>query len=256
MNYKKLMVYVCCAAALLMVVYIANIISSLDYDNEIPEERRCENHDFDFEISLQNVPRAELEDRFPYHQYFSSSAYCDVTGVINSLMILNERYPNSAEQENVEFLIDAFTTKLQDYHGNSFSIYNPDSLILIADWADQFKVYEQITNSNKALYGIIHDFWISFIAEQLSVHSKQYSSIRYDFKFKYLQSICQSKRFPPSVTTSNVEKIITYAINSEFDYLFNRFWNGTRYYVKIVGIILISILLYLFYCTFMYNFKN
>jgi len=97
---------------------------------------------------------------------------------------------------------------------------------------------------------------MGFISSQLGRHYDNDSSVKFDFKFKYLQSICESKRFAPAVGMSNVEKVVEYTLGEEYDYLFNRFWNGTGVFIKGIIIILLFTFIYMLYCTYQYSFKK
>ena len=157
---------------------------------------------------------------------------------------------------NIEVLIHALTNRLETKIKDRFETFNPDSLIMISQWVNEFKVYEKIDNQNGALYGIVYDHWMGFISSQLGRHYDNDSSVKFDFKFKYLQSICESKRFAPAVGMSNVEKVVEYTLGEEYDYLFNRFWNGTGVFIKGIIIILLFTFIYMLYCTYQYSFKK
>ena len=242
---------------LVLIVYVLNAAIKNDYDHIIPIEKKCTDtaSDFNLETELNKIDLIEIKKTFPYDTFFKHGNYCTAGAVQNILDILNKVNPDE-DKSNRGVLIYALTEKLQNKIAHRFETFNPDSLILILQWIDDFKIYENIDKKNSALYGVVHDHWMVFISNQLGKHYEREPSIRFSFKFKYLQSTCQSKKYAPAVGKSNLEKVVEYLLNEEYDYLFNRFWNSTGLFVKSLMILLFCFFTYMLYCTFQYSFKN
>jgi len=241
----------------ILAIYILYAAAAANYNNKIPVEKICNklNAEFDLEARLSEFDLSNLKDVFPYDTYLEFENYCDAEAIKRSLEKLNTI---NANQENINrsILIHAFTNKLEAKVATNFQEFNADSLIMILHWIDEFKTYEKIDTKNGALYGIVYEHWMGFIANRLSVYYENNPSIRFNFKFKYLQSVCQSKKFTPAVGKSNLEKVVEYTLNQEFSYLFNRLWNGTGIFIKFIFILLSSIFTYMLYCTYQYSFKK
>lgn len=253
----KIFLFSFIAVFFIFIIYVLYTAKETDYNNTIPIARNCENLDskFDFEAVLKKLDLSELRAVFPYDTYLEFENYCDAEAIKRSLEKLNTINVNK-EDSNRDILIHTLTNKLEAKIETRFQEFNADSLIMLLQWIDEFKTYEKIDTKNGALYGIIYEHWMGFISNRLGVYYNDNPFIRFDFKFKYLQSVCQSKRFAPAVGQSNLEKVVEYTLNQEYTYLFNRFWNGTNIFVKLIFVLLFSIFIYMLYCTYQYSFKK
>ncbi|MFK8101610.1 MAG: hypothetical protein AB8G15_03765 [Saprospiraceae bacterium] len=250
------LIYFLLAGCLVAISYLLYVVQQADFSATIPTEMTClTDNPFDFEVALNGLDLTKLNAAFPYEAYLASSDYCNAAAIENSLKKLNQLNPNQPE-ENSDILISALTNKLEARVEERFKNFNADSLIMIQQWVDEFFTYEKVKLENAAVYGIIYEHWMGFIAKQLGEHYDRQPAIKFRFKFKYLQSICQSKRFSPAVGKSNLEKVIDYSLGQEYGYLLNRLWNGTGFLIKLVFLLLFVIFLYLLYCTYQYNFKK
>lgn len=239
------------------IFYIFYAAKAANYNNKIPIERTCTKLDskLDFETVLENLDLSKPKEVFPYNAYLESENYCGAEAIKHSLESLNKVNPNQ-ENTNRAILIHALTEKLEAKIATRFQEFNADSLIILLQWIDDFKTYEKIDTKNGALYGIVYEHWMGFIANRLGVYYENNPSIKFNFKYKYLQSVCQSKKFALAVGMSNSEKVTKYLLNQEYCYLFNRFWNGTGISVKLIFALLFSFFIYMLYCTYRYSFKK
>ena len=105
------------------------------------------------------------------------------------------------------------------------------------------------------VYGIAYEHWMNFISNKLGEYYENTPGIKYDYKFKYLTSVCRSKMFLPPTGNATDEKIVNYLSEQKYAYLFNRFWNGTSIWIKLLFSLLAVIVLYSIYFTVKSKFK-
>lgn len=253
----KITIFAFALVGVTSVLYLSYVIKGIDYNSKIPVKVDCSKLDatFDFDSALRALDLTKIKELFPYDSYLESGAYCDAAAIGNSLEKLNSINPNH-ERANRSALIHALTNKLEARISDRFDHFNPDSLIILLQWVDEFKTYEKVQPEHSALYGIVYTHWMGFITNQLGKHFECQPAIKFNFKFNYLQSNCQARRFAPAVGMSNLEKVVKYTLGEEYDYLLNRFWNGTGIFTKSVFALLLFIFIYMSYCTYQYNFKK
>jgi len=233
------------------------LVVNKDYDDKIPLEKQCAASfsDYNFASLVDSLNSSITESNFPYNEFLSSESYCDAATVKYTLNNLNKINP-SREGQNRDILTVALTDKLENFYADRFKNFNADSLIIMLQWASEFKAYEEFEKENSSLYGIIHHHWMNFVSNQLSQHYKEDKKIKYDFKFRHLQALCQSKKYAPSVGKSKLDKIVQYTLSQEYCYLFNRFWKGTGFSVKFLFGIVFSTFVYMAHATYKYTFKK
>lgn len=253
----RIMLYSLTVLSFLLSGYTLYTAITANYNHSIPEEKGCEGkkHSFDLASAVSTLNLKKIKQTFPYDKYLESGKYCDAASIGQDLATLNTLIPDQ-EDSNREIFIDALTNKLEEKTSSRFDNLNLDSLIIVSQWVDEFKTYERTSPNDGALYGIVYEHWMNFITNQLSTYYEKKPSIRFNFKFKFLQSICESKKYSPSVGKSKLQKVVEYSLEQEGDYLFNRFWHGTNFLIKLAFGILFFLFNYMIYCTYQYSFKK
>src|SRR5207244_2242716 len=114
-------------------------------------------------------------------------------------------------------LSEALTTK-KFYSGfeKSLQNYNPDTLLLLIQWAEKFQNYAEIESDNYFLYDAIYGFWLSKISNKIAFYSTQDNSIKYDFKYQFIVARCNEKHFSVAVSVTPVEKIIDNIVSKKW----------------------------------------
>ena len=186
--------------------------------------------------------------------YLDSADYCDIASIHADLKVMNAIIPNT--KENQKILVKALTNNLEEKISLKFNKYNPDSLIMLLQWVNKFHHYKDIDTANKKFYRMVHRHWYNFVSNKLGQYHDKDPDIKYDYKFKYLVSICQSQNYPPDIKNSNTAKIIENMVNNKWAYLFKRFWDGTGAIFKLVILSLILFTSYSYYCVYILNFKK
>lgn len=226
---------------LLVAIFISlflRFIISVDYTTSIPVEQVCNNEKSYFIADhLKNINKTNLLDSFPYHWYVDSAGRCNINSIKKDLEVLDSVNPAGIGGDNQQILSIALTNKLEEKIKPEFEKYNPDGLIKVLQWAEKFNYYSDIEEKNATLYQVIYTYWLTFISNKLSDYYKIDQSLKYNFKFKYLNARCKEKQFGAPINNSNTEKIINNLIENNWTYLFSRFWNDSDILIKLIGLI-------------------
>ncbi len=241
---------------LIFLVYLSFIIIRTDYSSNIPQEKVCEEKpEFNLINHLGNWDKNSPLTSFPYSIYLDSVNYCDIQSIQKNLVLLDSLNPgNSSVNQHV--IAIALTDSLWSKIDNSLINYNPDSLILLVQWAEKFNHYKDYDLSKAKLYRVIYKFWTNVIANQLRTYYDNKPNHKYDFKFNYLTAICQSKNLAPPIGNTDFEKIIHNLINKNFSYLFSKFWHDTGVVYKLIVLIFGSVTVYGYYRIFKFITKT
>jgi hypothetical protein len=237
-----------------VIIWLATIVLRSDYDAEIPKEIPCSpTSNFSLYPYIQNISPTNLVDSFPYEIYLDSADRCDVTSISNDLISMDSVYPENKNLSR-EIISIALTNKLEERLKPSFETYNPDSLILLVQWAEKFNHYKEFDSDNAKLYRVVYKHWIQFVANNLRDCYDREPKHKYDFKFQYLTSICQSKNLTPPIGNTAFEKVIYHLINKNYAYLFRKFWYDTGFFYKLIGFVFLGLSCYGYYLVFKRHF--
>lgn len=235
--------------------FIGFKIISIDNSSVIPEEKPCDSKPyFNLKIHVDSLDADNLKADFPYQIYLDSADYCDINAIHRHLQILNTVNPDA--KENQRILVKALTEKLEEKIGPRFNTYHPDSIILMLNWVNKFHYYKDIDTNNLKLYRMVHRHWYNYFANKLGQYNESNSNLNYEFKFKYLVALCQSKNYPPDIRNSTFTKIIDNAVNNKWAYLFKRFWDGTGILFKLLLSAAILFTFYSYYCVYKLHFNK
>jgi len=237
-----------------LIIWLLFLVLRTDYSINIPAEKECSSdNDFNLSSHLSNWDSLNFSGSFPYTIYLDSSDKCDVNAIAGYLAAMDS--VNSDYSNNRQIISIALTDSLQSRINSSFNRYNPDSLILMMQWAEKFNQYKEFDRSNAKLYRVIYKHWLSFTANKLGEYYESNPKCKYDFKFNYLCAVCQSKNFSVPVGNTNSEKIIFNMLNKNYAYLFSKFWYDTGFIYKLLMLLIAVITGYGYYCIFKVHLK-
>lgn len=251
----KYLLFILTALLSFVVIWFLVQVSKTDYSNTIPPEKEC-SYDKVFNLSahLAHWDSSDYTGTFPYTIYLDSADKCNVSafaGYLDAMDSVNSDYSN-----NRQILSIALTDSLQLRIMPSLKRYNPDSLILMLQWAEKFNHYQKFDKTNAKLYRVIYKHWLSYTANQLGEYYNSDPKCKYDFKYNYLSAICQSKNFSVPVGNTNSEKIVFNLIHKNYAYLFSKFWYDTGYLYKLLVLLIVGITGYGYYCIFKVHFNG
>ena len=254
-----------CLLLFVFLFYVVSIKIKSSHSTDIPQETTCPVRDhFALTKQLQGIAINNVKEGFPYKTYLDSADICDVNSIKKDLAEIDSVNHNHSESQ--EIISIALTKKLEDRIAHELEEFNPDSLIKILQWADRFNYYQDLDSTNARLFSPLHSYWINFISNQLGKHSDKKPTLKYDFKFRYLLAVCQSKLNNPPIGNSHNEKIILYIIDKDWAHLFDRFWFGTTPVFKVCialviistisGYCLLAVKIYKLLCSFIKRIKK
>lgn len=232
------------------------IIIRANYDASVLQEQPCSGiyRDFFLSHALTKIDSSHLVENFPYGTYLDSSAWCNPVSLIQDLNIMDSLYPGQPGIHR-QIISSALTDTLEYRMASVLATYHPDTLTWLLQWASRFGHYQDIDKKNAKVYRVVYRFWFNKVSNLLGKYADADANLKYEFKFKYLSSVCHTQRFTPPVGRSKLEKVIDNVINQKFSYLFNRFWHGTKWHFKIVALTGIMVLIYALWCIYRINFK-
>jgi len=238
----------------LILVVLFWLAVGVDFDSAIPTIKPCatKSH-FELKYHLDKIELSKLYDEFPYERYLDSASWCDIKMVIKDVESIDQFY--EAESKGISTIIEALTSKLESRYQLRHTYYNPDGLIEILQWAMSFKQSSDDYNINK-IQRIISRYWFNFVSIKLAQFAKEKPRLKYDFKFRYLVALCNSYKYSPSIGNSKFEKVVLNFIDSNFCYMFNRFWNSTGLVFKLIVGLLGLFQLCAYWCVIVVHFRT
>lgn len=182
-------------------------------------------------------------ENFPYKKYLQNINYWDINAIDKNVSELDFLTKNSFLTQNI--LSNALTNRSL----NKFNTNNLDSLNMLLNLADEYKIYAKFNKQKSSFYLSIYDYWYSYTAKKLNELLKQNSVSKFDFKYKYLAQRCSDNGYLKNEGYTLKEKIFLNIINNNWSYLFKRFWFATSLFFKIIVLIIIIIFLIISYLT-------
>jgi len=182
-------------------------------------------------------------ENFPYEKYLQNINYMDVNAIDKNISELDTLTKNSFLAQNI--LSNALTNKSL----NQFNTNNIDSLNMLLNIADEYKIYAKFKKQKKLFFVSVYDFWYSYTAKKLNKLLKQNLISKFDFKYKYLVQKCSDNGYLKNEGYTLKEKTFINIIDNNWSYLLNRFWFATSIFFKIIVFILFSIFLTVSFLT-------
>lgn len=238
---------------LIPLFFVGAQLVKTDYEANIPQERPCPfEAKFQLNHYLTRVDASNISQKFPYKAYLDSANWCNIQTITSDLELMDKT--NGDTELNRDVMAQALTETLELRLQKSLQDFNPDSLIFLLQWAGRFNNYQELDEKNAQLYRRVHRYWFNLVSNKMGQYAEQHSSLKYNFKFKYIVASCHSKMFSPPIGYSGSEKIINNLIEQNFAYLFNRFWYSTGIVYKLVALVIITFCFYALWCIYKVHF--
>lgn len=253
---KKITILLIAAFVLVECAFILPKALKADYGASIPPESSCPpDNNFNLASHLTGINKDSLLQFFPYQLYLDSSNFCNIQSIQKAIADLNTFNPADSSK-NQEVIYMALTDKLAQRIEPSLKTYHPDSLLKILQWSNKFDSYKDLDTANARAYNAISGYWLGVVTNHLSAYAEVNSSLKYQFKFRYIQGLCQSRQYQPSIGDTGFEKIVLDSIDSRWSYLFQRFWFGTGWLFKLVVLLGFSLTIYGYSCIIIKHLKQ
>ncbi|MEM6378458.1 MAG: hypothetical protein AAF705_09600 [Bacteroidota bacterium] len=262
MMYKKFFFWIPMLLAFLLIILfflkIVSAASKMEQSSELPSQWTCPASAFDNMATIiqdLDLDSSNVIGKFPYEAYVANGNYCNIEAILKDLKYLAS-LEDAGKNERSDILMDALTTHLEAKIGPSFDQYNPDSLIQLLHWANQFGHYANYPSDYQLEFSVVHGFWLDYIANKLFTYTEQNSDVKYAHKFIYLRYNCEIQQYRAPIGKTRIEKVVDYFIESKYSYLLERLWNGTSWIFKLVVLMGILVTVYAFYRTIQYHYSK
>lgn len=181
---------------------------------------------------IRSLNDSQILEHFPYQKYVEQSNFWSIASIKQDIICLDTIFRDKGRnRQTISFALTRnLATRLSPYLKN----YHPDSLLILLQWAEKFKVYPEIDEENKILYLSIYDYWMDTIGHRLSELSIERPSRNHDFLFRYLFARCAEQRVSPAVKFTSTEKVINNIIYNKWGHFLNATWNQTSFLQKMV----------------------
>lgn len=219
-----------------MIFFVTIKILTTDYSDFKPVVINHKKNGKSLRKICENIDTVTV-DNFPYEQYLNNINYTDINVINKNITELDSLTKNSFLTQNI--LLKALTDNVLA----QLDTNNPDSLNVILNIADEYKVYAKFNEERNSFYLSLHDFWYNYTSKRISDLIKQNYIGKYDFKYRYLTQKCSDNGYLKNEKYSLTEKAFFNIIDSNWSYLFNRFWFATNIYFKIAVFLLLSLFL-------------
>jgi hypothetical protein len=216
-------------------------MASIPQVNDMPAH-----NDFNLVAHIRSIDPVQIKEKFPYTIYLDSADYDHYSSLQSHIQALDSINPND-KMGNLEILSIALTEKLLAKTTQRYKTYCPDTLLALLQWAEKFKIYGEADQQHAILFNSVYSYWLDMIANKLNTFYEHDRSLKYAPKFNYMATRCYEQKFSVPIDNSRFEKIVQYFSETQFAYLYNRFWNGTSIWVKTGILALILFTLYGYY---------
>jgi hypothetical protein len=231
---------------LLVVIIVLYLFIRTDYDNQLPQRNNASNRsNFNLAPRFAVIPEDRLAADFPYKAYLDSANYQSLQAIRTDLALMDTLYKDDSKCREV--LSETLTNRLKEKVDPALQQYRPDSLLQLVQWAERFQNYAEADRPNAVFHKSIATFWLTYVSNKLAAYAKNKSSLKYDFKYKYLVGRCYELKYSTPVIVTKMEKVINNLIGSKWGHLTDASWNQASWLQKIVFLILVLITLYAYY---------
>lgn len=232
----------------LILIFSVCLVSFLYFLSSIDYSKTLSKKNFDTSTSDSkniiniddHITKDELNSVFPFNKYVNERKKATISIIKWDKNLLDQKYPDNGNENN-RILSIAYTDSLFEIEKNSFSTYNPDYLIELLQWTESFRYAALLDAENEILYASIFDFWLNKITSNLVAFSTENHSIKYDFKYKYLEAKCAEYGFTFGTKVSSLEKVIYNIVDSNWMHLFDASWNQTNTLQKLIFLLLLIV---------------
>ncbi len=226
--------------------FLLYIFVKYNYDTKVVQkDYPAQSNTFNLHNRLKSIPKDELVKNFPWKDYLDSANWRNITCIKESLAQLDSFSGDAGT--NREMLSGVLTNKLSAKWEAKYNNYNPDSLLNIVQWAEDFRAYAQIDPGNDIFYESVVSYWLSYVTNKLAHFSQKKGSIKYSFKYKYLVARCHELKFTTPVKVSKTEKVLENLTAGKWAHLTDASWNQTSLLQKLVFLALMLITGYGYY---------
>lgn len=234
------------AAIVLVLGIFTFVYVRYDYDTKIIQKEYPQTRSkFNLHDRLAMLDKSNIPAVFPWQDYLDSANLYDIKTMRNDLGVLDSFTKD--ESASRMLFSEILTNRLKTKMASSLNRYNPDSLLRIIQWAEDFLVYARMERENRIFYESVAMFWLGMVSNKLADFSKTERSVKHSFKYKYLVARCHELKFTTPVKVSKTEKVAENLLAGKWGHLVNASWNQTSSFQKMVFLLLVLATFYGYY---------
>ena len=227
-------------------------LSRIDQSSNIPLTENNNN-----QISIENYVNKNdsliIQNKFPYSEIIKSNClgnYSEINKIANYLYLISDSFTI----QNIVY--NTLTDTLLKYKYNNNLNIPLDSMISLYQWVVGLNYMSKIDLNNQLIYEGAFLYWNGKISTYLNNYSKENTSKRNKFKFKYLVAKVEENGGSVSVKQTSTDKFVSNLIESNYAHLISATWNQTSIIQKIIITILTIITIYTYFYTIKKMIKN
>ena len=241
--WTKRIVLLTIAVGMAAVLLVVAKVATADIAVNIPQQRMgLIRSGFDVSQLVAGVDKKDLLHSFPYDRYLDSANIWDINAVRHDLAVLDS--VTGDPDMNRRTLSNALTRELGERERRNLTSYQPDSLLRLIQWAEQFGYYSQYDANSDLFYESVYQYWFDLVANHLTEYSNRQPVLRHDFKFKYLVARCYEKKFATAVKITDFEKFVDNILYSHWGHLINATWTQASWSLKGLGLLFFALTLF------------
>ena len=231
----------------IFIVIIFLFLSKANNDSYLPEQQSInENCSFNLKLSYNEKINFKEINSFPTKSFLDSGNYKNVECLINTLNTLDTLTKDSNISQQILFSI--LSDSLFQRDSNLYTHYNLDNLVRQMQWVEKLQSYAEIDSRHRNFFKVLYGYWMDSISNRLDQYSKDSTSIKYAFKYKFLIAKFHERQYNVGVKVTPIEKVIDNLVRSQWGHLFDASWNQSTKLMKGIFIFFIFVFFYGIYC--------
>lgn len=227
-------------------------LSRIDQSSNIPLTEN-NNNQISIEKYVNKNDSLIIQNKFPYSEIIKSNClgnYSEINKIANYLYLISDSFTI----QNIVY--NTLTDTLLKYKYNNNLNIPLDSMISLYQWVVGLNYMSKIDLNNQLIYQGAFLYWNGKISTYLNNYSKENTSNRNKFKFKYLVAKVEENGGSVSVKQTSTDKFVNNLIESNYAHLISATWNQTSIIQKIIITILTIITIYTYFYTIKKMIKN
>ena len=178
-------------------------------------------------LGLGNAARIYLEQL----DYCSMPTIeCDLNYLLDTM-----KFPSDAERQFFRYLTDT----LAEHRTFKDDEFESDLLMNQLIFGERAAYYATIKPKYSLFFSALGQFWMNKVANHLTSLNEIESDLKYNLNFMQIANRCAQNKYYISRNYTYLDKIVQYAIQKKFGYLWFRFWNNTGMGVKTLVLLII-----------------
>ena len=223
------------AALLLLLGWTASVLTHADDQQPFAADAlAAAGSAFNLSAALRQTPAGPtpLKELFPYAAYLTATDRNDVRRLGQDVQVLDTLYPNNGH-DNERLLYTVLTDSLAARWRPGPQTDSLSHLLYLLTWANQLPMAARYDAPRATFFNALHGFWVKRVAQALDGMYRHDAALKYSFRFKHLNQLCQEAKCGVPVGFSAPEKIVNNIVENRWAYLGTKFWRDSPTLTKV-----------------------